>query len=174
MLGLAALAWSSAASAQTAAPELTQAQPAPAPLAAAPLAQPAPVFEMQTRPNRSMLMIGLLTFGQAYIASMGIAATSSTRGDDNLWIPVLGPWLDLGARPGCPSSTNCGTQNGYKVLLAANGLLQSFGAFQLVGAFLWPEVVSVTRVGKASGPSVSLQPAPVGGGAYGLAATGRF
>lgn len=155
-LGLVSLGWGSRASAQTAA--IAQAQP----------------IAVETRPNRSMLMVGLLTFGQAYVASMGIAATSTTRGDDNLWIPVLGPWLDLGARPGCPSAASCGTQNGYKVLLAADGLLQSFGAFQLVGAFLWPEVIPVAKVTTASGASLSLSPAPVGPEGYGLAASGHF
>lgn len=156
MLGLAALGWSARAEGQT---------------VVIPPAQPT-AFE--TRPNRSMLMVGLFTFGQAYIASMGIAATSTTAADANLWIPVLGPWLDLGARPGCPNQAACGTQNGYKVLLAADGLLQSFGAFQIVGAFLWPEVVPVAKVTTVSGTSVSVAPAPVGAAGYGLAATGQF
>lgn len=160
-LSFAALGWPSPACAQTVAT-----QPIPAPVGA-------PVA-IETRPNRSMLMVGLFTFGQAYIASVGIAATSSTSADSNLWIPVVGPWLDLGARPGCPPSTPCGTQNGYKVLLVADGLLQSFGAFQLVGAFLWPEVVTVTKVTTASGASVSLAPGPVGRDGYGLAALGHF
>lgn len=160
-LSFTALGGEPRASAQTVAPAPLQA-PASAPAA------------IETRPNRSMLMVGLFTFGQAYIASVGIAATSSTSADANLWIPVVGPWLDLGARPGCPPSTPCGTQNGYKVLLVADGLLQSFGAFQLVGAFLWPEVVTVTKVTTASGTSVSLAPGPVGGDGYGLAAVGHF
>lgn len=198
MLGPAVLGWGSAASAQTIvvqpapapapAPEtlpapapapvpltlgVTQAQPASPELAPPEVATvPSRVVATEWRPNRSMLTIGFFTFGQAYIASIGIAATSSTPGDSNLWIPVLGPWLDLGARPGCPSSsTQCGTQNGYKVLLAVDGILQTFGAFQLAGAFLWPEVVTVTRVvATASGASVSLAPGP----GYGLAAVGHF
>lgn len=158
-LGAAVLGWGSRSSAQTAV-----------------VAQAQPVLEtrVETRPNRSMLMIGLFAFGQPYIASMGIAATSTTPADANLWIPVLGPWLDLGARPGCPSATACGTQNGYKVLLAANGILQSFGAFELVGAFMWPEVVSVTKVTTPSGASVSLTPSRLGGDGYGVAAVGHF
>lgn len=155
-LGAAVVGWGPRASAQT---------------VVNPQAQPA---SFETRPNRSMLMIGLFTFGQPYIASMGIAATSTTPADANLWIPLLGPWLDLGARPGCPSATACGTQNGYKVLLAADGILQSFGAFELVGAFLWPEVVGVARVTTASGASVSLTPSRVGSDGYGLAAAGHF
>jgi hypothetical protein len=156
-VGAAALSWGSRASTQT---------------VAVPQAQPTVVTE--TRPNRSMLMTGLFAFGTPYIASMGIAATSSTTADANLWIPLLGPWLDLGARPACASSSACGTQNGYKVLLAADGLLQSFGAFQLVGAFLWPEVVTVAKVTTASGATVSLKPAPVGRDGYGVAAVGHF
>lgn len=122
---------------------------------------------IETRPNRSMLTIGLFAFGQPYVASMGIAATSSTTADANLWIPVLGPWLDLGARPACSGSPACGTQNGYKVLLAADGILQSFGAFEIVSAFIWPEVVPVTKV-------VALRPERFGSDGYGVAAVGHF
>ncbi len=127
-------------------------------------AQPVPV---ETRPNRSMLTIGLFAFGQPYVASMGIAATSSTTADANLWIPVLGPWLDLGARPACSGSPACGTQNGYKVLLAADGILQSFGVFEIAAAFLWPEVVPVTKV-------VSVRPERFGSDGYGVSAVGHF
>ncbi|HEX8794637.1 MAG TPA: hypothetical protein VF765_27010 [Polyangiaceae bacterium] len=149
------LGWSSRASAQTVA--IPQPQPA----------------GFETRPNRSMLTVGLFVFGQPYIASMGIAATSSTAADTNLWIPVVGPWLDLGARPPC-SGTGCGTQNGIKVLLAANGILQSFGAFEIAAAFIWPEVVPVAKITTASGASVSLTPGRFGSDGYGVSAVGHF
>ena len=149
----------------------------PSPAQQAPTAvEPAtPAARTQTRPNRSMLLLSFFTLGQSYVASMGIAATSRHYGDANLWIPALGPWLDLGARPGCPSSTECGSENGNRVLLVADGLLQTFGAFQLAGAFLWPETVVVAPlVTTASGVSVSVAPGHVGGSGYGLAAVGQF
>jgi hypothetical protein len=199
-LGPTVLGWGSVAGAQTvvmqpgqpppasvpAPPGVTQAQPPSpgassavavnvgAPPAAPELTPTCRVERFETRPNRTMLTIGLFTFGQAYVASLGIALTSTHLGDTNLWIPVLGPWLDLGGRPDCPSATGCGTETGYRVLLGIDGVLQTFGVFELVGAFLWPEVVAVTRVTTASGASVSLKPAKVGHSGYGLAAVGHF
>jgi hypothetical protein len=127
-----------------------------------------------TRPNRTMLMTSLFTLGQAYVASAGIAATSRHFGDSNLWVPVVGPWLDLGARPSCSSSAECSIENGNRVLLVADGVLQTFGAYQLVGAFIWPETVTVARITTASGVSVSFAPGKIGREGYGLSATGHF
>ncbi len=154
-LGAAALGASSVASAQTVAPP------------------PSPVAT-ETRPNRGMLMMSFLTFGQAYIGSMGIAATSTRSWDANLWIPAVGPWLDLGARPGCPTYATCGNENGYRVLLVVDGALQTFGLCQLVGAFLWPETIPVAKLAGGRGAAVSLAPATVGTRGYGLGAVGRF
>jgi hypothetical protein len=125
-----------------------------------------------TRPNRSMLMTGMFTFGPAYVASISIAAASTHYGDANLWIPVFGPWLDLGARPSCPSTSDC-TDNGNRVLLVIDGALQTFGAFQLVAAFIWPETITVP-LSSASRASMSFTAGTIGRRGYGLAAVGRF
>jgi hypothetical protein len=197
VLGVAALGWSPPAHAQTVvvqpgqqaapppptptvvvAPGVTQAQP-PGPLVVvngAPPAAPEPAgaVRLVTRPNRTRLMTGLIAFGQAYVASIGIAATSVHHGDSNLWIPAIGPWLDLGARPGCPHNTDCGTETGIRVLLVADGILQTFGVFQIFGAFVWPETIGVPAVTTASGASFSLSPARIGREGYGLCGIGRF
>ena len=159
-------------------PGVTQAQP-PSTTVVTPPAPAAPVADEaihpETRPNRKLLMTGLVVFGAPYIASMGIAATSQHQGDSNLWIPALGPWVDLGARGGCPSgSTDCGNETGNKALLVADGILQTVGAFEIIGAFIWPETVEVTTVGKADGPLVHFTPGKVGRDGYGMAAVGQF
>jgi hypothetical protein len=199
VIGITALGWSWLAAAQTVVvqpgeppaaapppapsvvvtPSVAQAQPrAPWVVvngAATPvLPEPATPIRLVTRPNRARLMSGLIAFGQSYIASMGIAATSRHHGDSNLWIPALGPWLDLGARPGCPSFTDCGSETGLRVLLVADGILQTFGAFQIVAAFVWPETVGVPAVTTASGASLSLMPSKLGRDAYGVCALGHF
>jgi hypothetical protein len=152
---------------------VSDAAPATPPEAAVPPAAE-PAVRLTTRPNRAWLATGLLLFGQAYVASIGIAATSPHPGDVNLWIPAVGPWLDLGARPGCASLSDCGTETGLRVLLVADGIVQTFGAFQLVGAFLWPETVTVPLVTTASGASFSLRPARIGRDGYGLSGVARF
>ncbi len=175
MLGVAALGWSALAGAQTVVVPSGE-QPAPALPAAPPavVSEPAGPVHLISRPNRSWLTTGLLTFGQSYVASMGIAATSRHRGDSNLWIPALGPWLDLGARPSCRSPADCGPETGIQVLLVADGVLQTFGAFHIFGAFMWPETVGVPIVTTASGASLSVSPSKMGREGYGLAGTGHF
>jgi hypothetical protein len=156
---------------------VNSAAPAPStepPFAPQPPAASEPAVQYTTRPNRAWLTTGLLVFGQAYVASIGIAATSIHHGDSNLWIPALGPWLDLGARPGCPAYGDCGLETGLRVLLVADGILQTFGAFQIVSAFLWPETIALPAVTTASGASVSFAPGRVGAEGYGIRGEGRF
>jgi hypothetical protein len=190
LVGVAAVSWSSLAGAQTvvvqsgeqraqpAAPlvVVNGAAPAPDPQAVPP--EPAVAREpvrFVTRPNRAWLTTGLFAFGPAYIASIGIAATSTYPGDSNLWIPAVGPWLDLGARPSCPRFGDCGSETGNRVLLVADGVLQTFGAFEILRAFLWPETVAVPAAATpSSGMSVSLAPGPVGQQGYGIRGAGRF
>jgi hypothetical protein len=189
--GVAALGWSSVAGAQTVVVQAGEqrAQPPSAPVVVVNGAAPAPdvaaappepevarepPVQFVTRPNRSWLTTGLFAFGPAYVASIGIAATSGYPGDSNLWIPAVGPWLDLGARPPCPRSADCGSETGNRVLLVADGILQTFGAFEIARAFIWPETVAVPAAGAASGASISFAPGPVGQQGYGIRGAGRF
>jgi hypothetical protein len=183
-LGVAALGWSAASAAQTVVvqPGEQRAQPPPAPLvvvngpAPAPAAEPQmvpeppvarePALQFVSRPNRAWLTTGLLVFGQSYLPSIGVAATSHHQGDSNLWLPALGPWLALGARPGCPAFGDCAVEIGNRLLLVADGILQTFGAFEIVGAFLWPETVAT--------PAVTFSPGPIGHEGYGVRGIGRF
>jgi hypothetical protein len=188
VLWFAALGWSSPGGAQTVVVKPGErSAPPPAPLvivnssapptAPEPAAPPEPMatLHLVTRPNRARLVTGLFAFGQSYIASIGIAATSRHLRDSTLWIPILGPWLDLGARPGCSTGgAGCGVETGIKVLLAADGILQTFGALEILGAFLWPETVGLPTVGTASGATFSLRPSAVGRDGYGLSGAGHF
>jgi hypothetical protein len=127
----------------------------------------------QTRPNQSMLTSGAFAVGVPYIASIVVAAGSSHPGDKNLFIPVAGPWMDLGDRH-CPAGGSCGHEGLYKGLLIADGIFQSLGALEIAGAFLFPETVTVTQTGQRTRRTgVHVTPASVGGG-YGLAAVGAF
>jgi hypothetical protein len=188
------LAWNATAGAQTVVvqPGQNQAPPPPAPVVVQP-AQPQPSTQVITtappattaataettphttwRPNRTLLMTGLVLLGAPYVASVGVAATSSHTGDGNLAIPVLGPWLDMGARGGCPSGSDCSTETGDQVLLAADGILQTVGALEIVGAFVFPEHYQATTITTGKNTTLTLSPSRVGPGAYGLAAVGDF
>ncbi|HVU03267.1 MAG TPA: hypothetical protein VHE30_16015 [Polyangiaceae bacterium] len=129
----------------------------------------------ETRPNQSMLASGVFAFGAPYVASVIVAAESDHPGDHRLYYPVAGPWLDLGDRY-CPAGRACSNEGLYKGLLVADGILQGIGAFDLVGAFLFPETVT-TRSAASSSPrqtaTVRVSPTPMPGG-YGLIAAGAF
>ncbi|HEX8793742.1 MAG TPA: hypothetical protein VF765_22520 [Polyangiaceae bacterium] len=191
------LACSSLAQAQTVVVQPGQNQappppPAPAPVVVQPAAPQPSTEVIQTappatttatteatphsswRPNRTLLMTGLVLLGAPYVASVGVAATSGHNGDGNLAVPVLGPWLDMGSRGGCPSGSDCSTETGDQVLLAADGILQTVGALEIVGAFVFPEHYQATTITTGQNTSMTLAPSRVGPGAYGLSAVGNF
>jgi len=198
---VAVLAWSSIARAQTVVVQPGPSTPIAQPVTAVPIVatlQPAQPLPMTTlaitapqppplpapttreaatrtswRPDRTLLMSGLVLFGAPYIASVGIAVTSQRASDGNLAVPLIGPWLDLGGRRGC-QGPGCGTETGYEVLLAVDGILQTVGALEIAGAFLFPEAHEVTTITTGPSTSLSLAPSRVGPGAYGLAARGDF
>jgi hypothetical protein len=125
-------------------------------------------------PNSALLSSGLFVFGVPYLTSVVVAATSSRPEDKNLYIPVVGPWLDFAQREDCGSigQRSCDNETVNKVLLGADGILQGLGALQIVGAFLMPETRTVTTV--ATEPRIMVGPTRVGRTGYGLAAAGTF
>jgi hypothetical protein len=189
-LGMAALSWNAPALAQNVVVQSPPPQPAPAaaPVVVAP--QPvapavvasgdAPVRDSvehdEWRPNRALLMTGLVLGGVPYVASIAVAASSGHAGDSNLWIPIIGPYVDLGNRGGCPATGSCAGETGNKALLIGDGVIQTIGAIEILGSFIFPETIRTTAtVTTSSGASVTFAPARVGSaGAYGLAALGSF
>jgi hypothetical protein len=125
-------------------------------------------------PNRQLLHSGMFALGLPYVASVIVAATSDRSEDKNLYIPVAGPWIDLGNRSGCGQvgQASCNTETAYKVLLIGNGILQGVGALEIVGSFLFPETHTLA-VAKAE-PRVFVTPYYVGTGSYGVSALAQF
>jgi len=124
-------------------------------------------------PNSALLGSGLFTFGVPYVASVIVASTSNNDADHNLYVPVVGPWMDFANRGSCGGFTqnSCDSETANKVLLAADGVFQGIGALQIVGAFLMPEVHTAYV---ATEPRVVVGPSRVGRSGYGLAAGGTF
>jgi hypothetical protein len=153
-------------------------QPAPAPASTTVVATPAaPVAETRdayTGPNRRLIGSGLVTFGLSYIPSLIVAGTSDVPADHHLYVPIVGPWLDLGNRPGCgPGHIDCDAETTDKVLLVFDGLFQGIGALTTVAGFLSPERHELVSTADADKPTLHLGPAHVASG-YGLAAFGNF
>jgi hypothetical protein len=121
-------------------------------------------------------MTGLIVAGAPYIASMAVAGTSGHAGDSDLWIPAIGPWLDVAQRGGCPQNgASCGPEIGNKVLLVGDGILQSVGVLEIAGSFIFPEHEHVTTIQTSkAGDFVTFAPSRMGAGGYGLAAAGTF
>lgn len=115
---------------------------------------------------------GLATFGAGYLAAVIVAATSSHAGDSRLYVPVLGPWLDLGSRGSCPvGSTACDHETTNKILIVGDGVIQAAGVVTMLAGLLSPNRTVVATKGFSIAQIV---PVSYGQGSPGLAAYGRF
>ena len=145
----------------------------------APAADPATAAhaeqKAETGPNADLIGAGLVTFGLAYLPATIVASSSDVPADQHMYVPVAGPWLDMSNRPhACGAAAACDTETGYKVLLAADGIIQGLGALMTLAGILSPEPSpAATAVEK---PTMHLQvtPAHVGSSGYGLTAFGKF
>ena len=139
----------------------------------------APAVVEQTRyapPNRPILAAGVIAFIASYGPAVIVAAANNDSFDNNLYIPLVGPWLDLQNRPGCggPGEAACtGRENGERVLLVLSGVFQALGAMTAAVGLIVPEKRHVPSKAKADKPALDVSPALLRGG-YGLAAQGTF
>lgn len=130
---------------------------------------------IEERPNVDAIVSGIFTIGLPYIGSVAVAAQSEHPGDNQLYYPVAGPWLDLARRGDCggPGQTLCDTEAFYKAALIADGVVQGIGALEILGGILFPERRTVHVVEEAK-PQVHLSPSSFGGRGIGIGAAGRF
>ncbi|MGK3988430.1 hypothetical protein WME99_35635 [Sorangium sp. So ce136] len=98
-------------------------------------------------PNRGLIWSGVAVLGTTYGISTVVATFSDEPADRALWVPVAGPWIDLGARGKCGDGRKCDAEATNKVLLVADGLGQAIGALQILGGFIFPATRTVTQVG---------------------------
>jgi hypothetical protein len=118
--------------------------------------------EKRRLPNRPLLLTSSLVFGAGYVPTFITAMANSKNTTGNLYIPVVGPWIEIGKD----------TSPGNRALLVFSGLLQGAGAIGILSSFFVPE----SRTKKM--PLVGRQRfsvTPVAGrGVYSLSAQGRF
>ncbi|WP_437316580.1 hypothetical protein [Sorangium sp. So ce385] len=108
-------------------------------------------------PNRGLIWSGVAVLGTTYGISTVVATFSDKPADRALWVPIAGPWIDLGTRGKCSGDRACNTEATNKVLLVADGLGQAIGALQILSGFIFPAKRTVTEVG-------SVQIIPMGKG----------
>ncbi len=119
-----------------------------------------------------LISSGLVTFGLGYGAAVVVAATSKHQGDDRLYVPLLGPWLDLGDRGSCSvEMRSCDHETTNKVLLVGDGLVQGAGALTLLVGLLTPPHPAYAS---KDSPKYQIAPVSLGRGKPGLMAFGTF
>jgi hypothetical protein len=122
--------------------------PAPPPtvvVAPAPLPEPSTYTpteryeEVTDTYNAPIFTSGALVFAASYGASVIVAATDSGRGNDRLYVPVVGPWLALHDRGSCDiTRASCDNETTAKVLLVADGVFQAAGLLGMIDGLLQP------------------------------------
>ncbi|HKO90384.1 MAG TPA: hypothetical protein VJU61_04485 [Polyangiaceae bacterium] len=134
-----------------------------------------PPAEQGILPNPTLLRSGLFTLGAAYVPALVVAITSDRSSDNHLYAPIIGPWMDLGAREDCGGDCS-DKETVNRVLLVTDGVFQGLGALQIVGSLFFPEQRVMTVHGSDGAPvlALSVMPARFGRGANGVQAVGEF
>lgn len=129
-----------------------------------------PVVVEHTWPNRPLLVTGLVVLGGTYGASVIVGAASNRESDEKLFIPVVGPWLDLKDRD-CDAEP-CDRETMNKTLLIGSGALQGLGALSVLLSLVIPESKEKPWY-LIGGEKLSVTP-QLGATTTGVTALGRF
>jgi hypothetical protein len=152
----------------------------PPPIAAVTVPSPAPQsLDRRTRvrgPSLVMLGAGIVSFGDAYVIAGIVGATSSYQPDRRLFVPVLGPWLDLADRASCSptGAGSCHTERVNRASLVIDGVFQGIGVLAIAGALAFPWPRTAMTADAPAGPQLTLAPVQYAHGGMGLAALGTF
>ena len=123
-----------------------------------------------TRPNRPIFFTGAALVVFPYLASVGVAFKNNPHADQQLFVPIAGPWMDLEARP-CVFGASCKTsENVASGLVVASGVAQATGLVLVLASLVLPEKVEPKHPATAE---VHVAPVSVAGGG-GLGAAGVF
>jgi hypothetical protein len=124
---------------------------------------------MSPSPRDVAALSGFALFGVAYSNSVLVALLSDRASDRKLYIPVVGPWLDLGERDCAAQPCSLPWLSG--TLLVVDGVVQGAGVALLAASLFLPDRPPDVGVGAAR---VEVWPVRLASGAYGLEATGKF
>jgi hypothetical protein len=183
----AAIAWSppifaddetSAATTTPEADEATTTSSAPSTTAAKHAETP---LHKHAQMGAALTLTGFVTLGLSYGPAVYVAEESHLSLDRKLQVPVVGPWLDLAARPQCYSGGNCTNEGGYTALLMFDGFFQALAAIEIVAGLVemaQDDYPATSKAAAAAPPKAAtalrVAPAALGPGGYGFAAMGRF
>lgn len=164
-------------------PQPTTAEPAPTVIVnpgpiPAPISYAAPEPEYQevtSSYNAPVFTTGALVFTASYGASVIVAASSDNeRGNNRLYVPVLGPWLALNDRGPCDiTNSRCDNETTAKVLLVADGVFQAAGIIGMIDGILQPSTRRVVTRSAKLDTKVHVRPSMVHGDP-GISVSGKF
>lgn len=130
---------------------------------------------VERRPNRTLLSTGAGIFVLSYGSSVVAGAISDRDEDKRLFIPVVGPWMDLANRD-CGANPCGGNEDVAKAMIVTSGVVQGAGLLLALSSLIIPESSSVTErttTAKVVKPEVKVAPVSFRAGA-GLGAVGTF
>lgn len=110
----------------------------------------------RSRPNQTMLQTGFWAFAISYVAAVVVAADSNRSGDKSLYVPIVGPWIDIGSRGRCPPRASCDRELLSSLLIAADGIFQGLGVLDFGAAFLVREQRTIANETDAKRKSAHL------------------
>lgn len=123
--------------------------------------------------NSEVLVGGVVLLGASYGAAAIAASQSERDADKRLYVPLVGPWLDLADRGDCPiANQSCDDETTHKVLIIGDGVLQAAGALLLLDAALFPRTVH--RTSTTATALRHVKPIRVGDDGRGVALSGTF
>ena len=131
--------------------------------------------------NAPVFATGAVVFAASYGASVIVAANSSQdeldRGNNRLYVPIVGPWLALNDRGDCPiERESCDNETTAKVLLIADGVFQAAGVIGMLDGLLRPSTHRVLVTNKID-TKTRVRPTVIGsvsGSAPGVSVRGYF
>ena len=151
----------------TSADDATAAAPTPMTSMAPPTGESTTIYQKRT-PNKAMLITGSALFVSTYVTTAALAGANGGLGDKDLYIPIVGPWINIAERT--PGQYENNTRD--TLLIAGSGVLQGVGAIMAVTSFFVPEKVPAARI---QAGSVKMEITPqAGAGVGGLGAVGVF
>lgn len=125
-------------------------------------------------PNKPLLGLGSALFVGTYGASVIVGAASGNDADKKLFIPVVGPWIDMGERS-CGFGQCNATEDFNNALLVASGVAQAAGIGFVVASLFVPDSSSSRSIAKAPPkPEVHVLPTSFGRAGAGVGAVGTF
>jgi hypothetical protein len=173
---LLALTATGTASAQGAAPALVRPESPPSRLPYEEGQLVPEGYRLRSGPRKGLVISGAIVGGAAY--GFGVVGAIDSDFEDNagfLLIPVVGPWLMLaaGSDPpkSCPAQAVCadGMPDYKPLFVVAAGVAQAVGTVLFVAG-----LTTKRRYLERKDLEVSVVPASLGQGAYGLGVTGAF